>query len=159
MRSADVARANGWTVGTVLAGSDDGFGTVTMVITAIGEHIVAGRAIERRGEPVTDTEHTWFFEAREWTVVKPEPSPADPPAVVMARSLEEWHDEWAGEPFTYTYLAAMQVAAVNTAGWQVVNVTTLRHIADDIRHGHFPEAIAALCRLAGDPYDNTEENP
>ena len=48
------------------------------------------------------------------------PTPDPSPAEVMALSLEEWHDEWAGEPFTYTFLSAMQVAALDAAGYEIV---------------------------------------
>jgi hypothetical protein len=40
MNSADLCKKNGWTVGTVLQG-DEGFGPSTIVITAIGETVLA----------------------------------------------------------------------------------------------------------------------
>ena len=57
---ADICRANGWQVGTVLVGPRDSDQTRIIVITAIGEQGVFAR---RLGHP---DEHNWCFAFRDW---------------------------------------------------------------------------------------------
>lgn len=60
MIDADVARANGWTVGTRLVG-DEGYGPSTIEITAVGrDHVLAVWNGER--------ESLTCLTAREWRV-------------------------------------------------------------------------------------------
>ncbi len=68
---ADTCRANGWTVGTRLAG-DEGYGETVIEITAIGELRILAKKISHDGKPSRrdDSENMWVLYCREWRVVE-----------------------------------------------------------------------------------------
>lgn len=66
---ADVARSNGWVVGTRLAG-DEGYGETVIEITAIGESKILAKRVSHRGVNTHDGEHVWTLSCREWREVK-----------------------------------------------------------------------------------------
>lgn len=64
-----MARANGWTVGTVLAG-DEGYGETVIEITAVTETAVLARTVSLRGLPEASRhEGRWDLTLRPWRVV------------------------------------------------------------------------------------------
>ncbi|AXQ65000.1 hypothetical protein SEA_RENAUD18_94 [Mycobacterium phage Renaud18] len=67
MSAAATARANGWTVGTRLAG-DEGYGETIIEITAIGEEHVLAKTISHDGRPGRG-EGMWTFSCRKWREV------------------------------------------------------------------------------------------
>ena len=70
LSSAELCRRNGWTVGTLLAGSEYGTEAV-ILITAVGEDHIYARQISRdRSEPVKSREAGWSLMCREWREVK-----------------------------------------------------------------------------------------
>lgn len=70
-RPAETCRANGWTVGTRLAG-DEGYGETVIEITAIGESRILAKVITDNGQPprLSDNENVWVLWCREWRVVE-----------------------------------------------------------------------------------------
>ncbi len=65
MSDAEVARANGWTVGTRLVG-DEGYGPSVIEITAIGQRTVLAYTVSHRGQPSRYREAVWTFRYRDW---------------------------------------------------------------------------------------------
>lgn len=63
---AETCLLNGWTVGTVLRGSDIGYGEVVIKITAIGERNVLAKAVTRGDQVLDEPEVSWMFDHREW---------------------------------------------------------------------------------------------
>lgn len=66
--SADFCREMGWQAGQIVTGSDDGYGEVTVRITAIGDESVLGRTVHK-SKPQSG-ENLWSFHYRDW--VSPE---------------------------------------------------------------------------------------
>lgn len=66
--AADVARAKGWAVGTVVEG-DEGHGVTRLTITAIGLRQVLGTAVYASGN--AGSEGPWTFACRCWREVTP----------------------------------------------------------------------------------------
>ncbi|QDF19804.1 hypothetical protein QEH38_gp72 [Mycobacterium phage LilSpotty] len=71
MSDADVARSNGWGVGTRLAG-DEGYGETVIEITALGESKVLAKTISHKGQPQPYRESLWTFRFREWREISEE---------------------------------------------------------------------------------------
>lgn len=70
MSPAEHARANGWTVGTRLSGSE-GFGVTVIEITAIGEQVVVAKTVSHKGvRNPRPWETTWHLGGRKWTPVE-----------------------------------------------------------------------------------------
>ncbi len=71
MTPAETCRANGWTVGTVLEGTevwpDGSIHTDRIIITAIGEECILVRRLKERGR---SSEGQWTLKCREWRRVK-----------------------------------------------------------------------------------------
>lgn len=62
---------NGWDVGTRLVG-DEGYGPTVIRLTYFTEDGALLAVTEsRNGEPVSDREHFWTLQRREWSVVTP----------------------------------------------------------------------------------------
>lgn len=70
MTPADTCRANGWAVGTLLAG-DEGYGETVIRITAIGESELLAIPVSHKGKPPswTTRENQWTLALRDWRVV------------------------------------------------------------------------------------------
>ncbi|OTR20806.1 DUF7241 domain-containing protein [Mycobacteroides abscessus] len=71
MSDADLARSNGWGVGTRLAGDEGGRETV-IEITAIGESNVLAKSVSHNGKPYLGRETVWTFMFRDWRAVTDE---------------------------------------------------------------------------------------
>lgn len=68
MSDADLARSNGWVVGTRIVG-DEGYGETVIEITAVGESKVLAKTVSRNGKPRTCGESIWTLICRDWRVV------------------------------------------------------------------------------------------
>lgn len=75
MSSADTCRANGWGVGTCLAGEELGVTTV-IVVTAVGEEAILARAIFHADAPTDSRETSWTLRYRDWREVRDPRTPA-----------------------------------------------------------------------------------
>lgn len=68
LNQADLCRANGWTVGTILEG-DEGYGPYRIKITAIGETVILARRISCDGKPYLGRETIWSLARCDWKKV------------------------------------------------------------------------------------------
>jgi hypothetical protein len=69
MTPVEICRANGWKVGSVLEGMEEGPGwrRVTRIrITAVGEEHILARAIWENGKDIDGLESLWSLDARLW---------------------------------------------------------------------------------------------
>ncbi|SKM17401.1 Uncharacterised protein [Mycobacteroides abscessus subsp. massiliense] len=65
MNDADLARSNGWGVGTRLAGNE-GRNETVIEITAVGESKVLAKTVSHNGKPYIGRESVWTFAFRDW---------------------------------------------------------------------------------------------
>ena len=88
---ADVCRANGWGVGTFLAG-DEGHGVTVIELTALGRQSIVARCVAHDGQAVNQGENSWVLWCREWTAIPaedvPQPLPIGEPATLVLRVPE-----------------------------------------------------------------------
>ena len=61
----EVCRANGWGVGTRLAG-DEGYGVTVIEITGFGSTSMLARSIEHAGKRTWRDESSWVLYCRDW---------------------------------------------------------------------------------------------
>lgn len=71
--SADFCRQMGWKKGHFITGSDDGYGAVTVRLTAIGEENVLGKTVRPRREGVG--EQIWSLHWRDWVATSEDGRP------------------------------------------------------------------------------------
>ena len=69
--AAATCLAQGWGVGTLLAG-DDGYGETVLRLTAMGESIVVARCVCLQGRRVERPEAAWSLQYRPWREVSQE---------------------------------------------------------------------------------------
>ncbi|TXN21047.1 hypothetical protein FV217_15820 [Methylobacterium sp. WL9] len=64
--AAEICHERGWGVGTRLTGSD-GFGTITIEITALGNEVMLARTVCQNGEPSAyGSDQPWRLSDRDW---------------------------------------------------------------------------------------------
>ncbi len=64
--AAEICHERGWGVGTLLTGND-GFGSMTIEITALGNQVMLARTVCHNGQPTAyGGDRSWRLSDRDW---------------------------------------------------------------------------------------------